>query len=343
MKKIIILFSLFFVFKNLLSQELPLHKDTVRFGLYITSIRNIDFVSNSFNADMWLWLLEKYHDQKEYKAIHNEKLDSTEPWFEWSDAVDANQGGQPKITRYSEENDEEKKIVWKSLKVSTQFKKKWDLRKYPFDAQIISINIESAEYDTTERILFIDTCMIDPNFLKNEKEWIFSNFKTGDTIINYPTTFGNTKSKKFESTKYSSVYFNFELDRQNRWVTFMKLFVGILISFLIALSVFFIKPTNLDARFGLCVGSLFSAIGSKYIVDGIIPVKYQNTLFDYIHNTTFLFILIITVISIISLSLYEKGSEKGKANSVNLDKYALIFCSFTYFLITLILVLYANS
>ena len=153
MRKIIIVLSLLVVFNNLFSQELPSHKDTVRLGLYITSIRNIDFALNSFNADMWMWLHQKYHDKKEYEAIHNEKLDSTEPWFEWSDAVDENQGGQPKITRYSEENDEEKKMVWKSLKVSTQFKKKWDLRKYPFDTQEISIKIESSEFDTSQRIL----------------------------------------------------------------------------------------------------------------------------------------------------------------------------------------------
>jgi hypothetical protein len=343
MKKIFIFLTFFLIIKKVCAQEISMHQDTIKLGLYITSIRNIDFASNSFNADMWLWLHQKYHSKKEYSSIHDEKLDSVEPWFEWSDAIDANQGGQPKITRYSEENDEKKHIVWKSLKVSTQFKKKWDLRKYPFDSQKISINIESAEFDTTQRIIIIDKCMIDPNFLKNENEWSFSNFKTGDSIVSYPTTFGNTKSNKFDSTKYSSVFFSFELDRKNRWITFMKLFVGILISFLIALSVFFIKPTNLDARFGLCVGGLFSAIGSKYIVDGIIPVKYQNTLFDYIHNTTFLYILIITVISIISLRYYERVDEYGKLFSIKLDKIGLIFCSFSYFLIISLLVIYANN
>ncbi len=342
MKKAIITFIYLFIFNLLFSQIKQDHNDTVKIGFYITSIRNIDFTLNSFDADMWVWLHHKYHTQEEYEEIHKEKLDSIEPWFEWLDAIDESQGGQPKITRFSEVNDTDKKIVWKSLKISSRFKKKWDLRKYPFDSQKISIDIESSDFDSSQRIIVVDTCIIDPNFIKRETEWAFSSFTTGDSITVYPSNFGSTNSNTLESTRYSGVYFNFELERQNKWITFMKLFVGILISFLIALSVFFIRPINLDARFGLCVGGLFSAIGSKYIVDGIIPVKYQNTLFDYIHNTTFLYILIITVMSIISLNLYEID-EKGKALSVKLDKYGLIFCTFSYFLIILILVLQANS
>ena len=322
---------------NIFSQSInENHKDTIKIGFFITTLRNIDFTTNSYNADMWLWLNYKYHDNDEYKTIHNEDFVNKEPWFEWPDAIDENQGGQPKITRYTEEVDEKNKIIWKALKISTQFKKKWDLRKYPFDTQNIIMKVESADYDTSKRIIVADTCLIDPNFINQEKEWYFSNFKIGDSIIKYSTRFGDPKiDNVHKTTEYSSVYLSFDITRQNRWITFIKLFIGIFISFLISLSVFYIKPTNLDARFGLCVGGLFSAIGSKYIVDGIIPVKYQNTLLDYIHNVTFFYILIITVISIISLRLYESESLDAKEKSTKLDKYAFVVCSISYLLIVL--------
>jgi hypothetical protein len=178
--------------------------------------------------------------------------------------------------------------------------------------------------------------LIDPNFIKKEKEWKFSNFKIGDTTVSYASTFGDPRKTK--SSNYSGIYLSFDLTRHNKWITFFKLFIGILISFLIALSVFFIKPTNLDARFGLCVGGLFSAVGSKYIVDGIIPVKYQNTLFDYMHNVTFFYILLITVISIISLKYYESTHPMGIKKSEKLDKLGLLICSSTYIIIVLIII-----
>ncbi len=317
---------------NIYAQNIK-HADTVKMGFFITSFRNIDFAANSFNADMWLWLNYKYQNTEDAKAIQKENFNEIEPWFEWTDAIDENQGGQPKISRYSEEVDSVRKIVWKSLKISTRFNKKWDLTKYPFDTQHISMKIESAELDTSKRIVIPDTLLIDPNFIKNEKEWIFSNFKTGDTLIKYASSFGNPK--KNISTEYSGIYLNFDLSRQNKWITFFKLFIGILISFFIALSVFFVRPNNLDARFGLCVGALFSAVGSKYIVDGIIPVKYQNTLFDYIHIVTFFYILLITVISIISLKFYESEELNGIKKSEKIDKIGFLFSSTTYLLIVL--------
>jgi hypothetical protein len=130
------------------------------------------------------------------------------------------------------------------------------------------------------------------------------------------------------------------MQRLNRWTTFFKLYTGILISFIIALSVFLVKPTNLDARFGLVVGSLFSSIGSKYIVDSLIPVYYQNTLFDNIHNVTFIYIFIITLLSIISLNLMESEKVGHSLLSKKLDRIGLITCLVTYFSMIVILVLY---
>jgi hypothetical protein len=337
MKKSLVML-LIFILNGKISNfaQMKQHADTVKIGFYITSFRNIDFESNKYNADMWLWLNYKYHDAAELKNMEQEKFDQLEPWFEWLDAIDENQGGQPAITRFSQEIDSAKHIIWKTLKISAPFYKKWDLTKYPFDKQNITISVESADYESEKRIIVPDTLLIDPNFINNEKEWIFSNFRINDTIINYATSFGNPK--KFESTEYSRISLNFDITRQNKWVTFFKLFIGILISFLIALSVFYIRPINLDARFGLCVGGLFSAVGSKYIVDGIIPVKYQNTLFDYIHNVTFFYILLITAISILSLKFYESNEIRGIKKSKKIDEIGLLFCSTTYFSIILLLV-----
>ena len=338
MRKVVFLLLIFILNGKISSfAQSTEHIDTVKIGFFITSFRNINFASNSFNADMWLWLNYKYHNKAELAQMEEEKFDKMEPWFEWVDAIDENQGGQPAITRFTQEIDSAKQVIWKTLKISSPFNKKWDLTKYPFDKQHINIAIESADYESKKRIIMPDTLLIDPNLMNNEKEWNFSNFKISDSTIKYATSFGNPNING--STEYSRISLSFDITRQNKWITFFKLFIGILISFLIALSVFFVRPTDLDARFGLCVGGLFSAVGSKYIVDGIIPVKYQNTLFDNIHNITFFYILLITAISILSLNYYESDEIHGVKKSKKIDKIGLIFCSTTY-ITTVLLIIY---
>jgi hypothetical protein len=98
-----------------------------------------------------------------------------------------------------------------------------------------------------------------------------------------------------------------------------KLITGILVAFLISCCVFWIKPINTDPRFGLCVGGLFAAIGNKYIVESIVPSTNEVTLLDNLHNITFVAIFIIIILSVISLHLYEKETERGIKLSKRLD------------------------
>jgi len=102
----------------------------------------------------------------------------------------------------------------------------------------------------------------------------------------------------------------------------VKLLTGAYVAFLISCFVFFISSENQDSRFGLCVGGLFAAIGNKYIVESTVPSSTVNTLMDDVHNITFMFILVIVGIIIISLSLFNSGNDRKRAISLKLDKYA---------------------
>jgi hypothetical protein len=64
--------------------------------------------------------------------------------------------------------------------------------------------------------------------------------------------------------------------------------------------VFFIKPFNIDPRFGLCVGGLFATIGNKYIIEGMVPSTNEVTMLDDLHNVTLVYIFLIITISVIS-------------------------------------------
>jgi len=314
---------------NLMSKN---HPDTLNVGFYITSIRNIDFANSAFNADIWVWLHYKNH---KFSSNSNKDIYRFPGCLEWVNDIteQTNEKDSPDI------DDINAPIIWCTYKVNRKFRKKWNLSSYPFDKQSFEIKLESDFYDIEDLILTADKAQIDSSFISGEKDWtpLKKTEKFVNYVANYNTSFGDPINKNGQS-KYSGVTYSFDSIRLNRWTTFFKLFTGILISYFIALSVFLIKPTNLDARFGLVVGALFSSIGSKYIVDSMIPIYYENTLFDNIHNVTFIYIFIITVISIFSLKLLESNEIKYNTLSKRLDKFGLIACFSSYFVIIVFLI-----
>jgi len=129
------------------------------------------------------------------------------------------------------------------------------------------------------------------------------------------------------------------LVRKDSTLILFKLITGVLVAFIISCSVFFINPMHTDPRFGLCVGGLFAAVGNKYIVEGIVPSSNVVSMLDNIHNITFVYILIIISLSIFSLKLREKETEKSTKSSKKLDIISLRFVFVTYTIIITTLIL----
>jgi hypothetical protein len=88
------------------------------------------------------------------------------------------------------------------------------------------------------------------------------------------------------------------------------MFVGMYVAFLIAYVCFYIHADNIDSRFGLSVGSLFAAIGNKYIIDSSLPESNSLTLVDILHGLTLFFIFLVVTASAWSLHLVKKDKLK---------------------------------
>jgi hypothetical protein len=91
----------------------------------------------------------------------------------------------------------------------------------------------------------------------------------------------------------------------------------------------------MEARFGLSVGSLFAAVGNKYIIDSILPESSTFTLVDSLHALTFTSILITIIMSVYSLTLANIKQLK-KANRV--DKLSSRILLIAYLLFNLFFV-----
>ena len=75
---------------------------------------------------------------------------------------------------------------------------------------------------------------------------------------------------------------------------------------MIAMLAMFIKPTNVDPRFGLGIGGLFAAVANSYAVSSLIPDTGIMTLADMVNGVGVWIILLTVIQSTISLHIYER-------------------------------------
>jgi hypothetical protein len=285
---------------------------TAVIGAYISSLHDFNIAESTIGADIHLWCRYSnatFNFENELEFINCNNADLTGVSI---DTLENN--------------------FWFYTKVKISSRQKYSTINYPFDKQNVRFSIESSEY-TIEDLTFkndIKGSKIDTSIYSSFDEWNISKTTFNIDTTVYNSSFGDPSSEKSSNSRFN---IGIELQRKDTWLILFKLITGIIVSFLISVCVFWIKPINTDPRFGLCVGGLFAAIGNKYIVESIVPSSNELTLLDLIHNITFCAIFLIIILSIISLRIYEKGTVEGENTSKKIDTYSFYIIVPTFFIL----------
>ncbi len=263
------------------------HKDTVKVGIYVTSIYNLGFAQNDFGMDFWIWYIYK---------------DSTLTPMNTTEIVNA----ESEVDEYPT-TEKKDRVFWATHKRTAMIKKNWDIQRFPLDGQTLDVIIEETDMDTSQLVYVADTAnsKIDKSVTLNG--WKISDFKLVPSIYTYNTTYGDPTLKG--NSSYARLFISTKIDRESKNI-FLKLFLGLYVAFLIALSVFFLDGAEIGARTSLAVGALFASVGNKYIVDSSMPDHSSFTIVDKIHDITFALILISIVFSIVSNGIVRGGDHK---------------------------------
>jgi hypothetical protein len=296
-------------------------KDTCKIGIYINSIYDFKLDDKSYMADFWMWM--------------NYKNDN----LKFENNAEITNGKSADFSHYSLEK--KGGWNWATQKCRAQLIHQWDVSKFPFDKQTLRIEIEDSQSDTSKLVYEADVAnsKIDNSF--NSNEWYIENFSLKEAVRTYETTYGNPALSGKSS--YPRVVAEITIRRNNSWIKLIKLLTGVYVAFLISCIVFFVPNESQDSRFCLVVGGIFAAIGNKYIVESVVPSSTSNTLMDNVHTLTFIFILLITVVMIISLRLYQSGDDQKKQLSLKIDKWAFYTFAFLYTLINIGLLYFAEK
>ena len=290
-KKLFIIFVLFAaLFSSWAGRAQVGAIDTVKTGIYITSIHNIDFKEKEYTINLWLWL--KYKNKK-FDFLQNLEIPQAKS-----------------VTKSFSTIDTSGEIVYLLMKLQCVMKDEWSIENFPFDKQHLRFSIENSQFDSRSLVFVADTLgkHFDARFTLRKWEIDSININTG--IKMYETTFGDT-SIKIPKTEYSTYMVKLQITR-NPIGLFWKMFLGMYLAFLIAYMCFYIHADNIDSRFGLSVGALFAVVGNKYIVDASLPESTTFTLVDTLHGITLFFILLIMIANSYVLKL-SKLEKIGKA------------------------------
>lgn len=281
--------------------------DTVKIGAFINDIYDINLNDKSFSIQFWVWF---NYGKSELKPLETLEIPNA------------------KEVDYSLDFTEEKNgISWAGKKVRAIVKKDWDIRRFPFDEQQMTVEFEESDKDIGTMVYVADSAntKLDPKLTLSN--WNIERFEISTGSHKYQTTYGDPSLS--EGSEYPHASITVFIKRKS-WGLFFSLFTGLYVAFFISSLVFFLDPVDVDPRFGLSVGGLFAAVGNKYIVDSILPQSTTFTLVDKLHILTYVFLLLCIVLSVISLRIWKNGYPERSAKfdrraySVIVSVYVLV-------------------
>lgn len=299
------------MFAGLLATGLPqfalAQPDTVKIGAFINDIFDVNLSEKSFSAQFWVWFNYQKPDLKPLETLEIPNAKSLEYSLDFTEEKGGTQ--------------------WAGKKVVATLKKDWDVRRFPFDEQLMTIELEESDQDIESMVYVPDRGNTRLDSGLKLSNWEIERFELFTGSKKYDTTYGDPELT--EGSAYPFATLSIWIKRKS-WGLFFSLFTGMYVAFFIASLVFFIDPVDADPRFGLSVGGLFAAVGNKYIVDSILPQSTTFTLVDKLHILTYIFMLLCIVLSVISLRTWKNGNH---VRSRRFDRLAYYLIVSTYILI----------
>ena len=278
----------------------------VAMGAYLLRLSEVSQKDGTFSVDMWVWFRWKGDDLKPYDTfeIANGKIESR------SNAEVSDDGG----------------YHYTSVRVQGTVFHDYDVRRFPLDDHRLTIELEDENLDASSlRYVADDGIALDPGL--KVAGWAVSLLPARVEQHVYPTNYG-LRSSGATSATYSRLILPVSLVRTG-YGPLLKQFWISLLSVLLGLLAFRVRATDLDARFGLGVGSIFAASANAYAISDSLPQTVVITLAEQINFLAIGTIFLSVFMSIASLRLCYAGRE---AASERQDRIALWVIGIGYLL-----------
>lgn len=273
-------------------------------GAYILRLMNVSPKDGSFEVDMWVW----------FRWTGN-AIDPVNT-FEIANGIISNREVLP-TTLDGDMN-------YASARVQATIFQDFDVHRFPMDDHVLRIAIEdSASIDAALRYRPDSGTALDPAV--SVAGWAVRLLPPVVAPHRYDTDYGMHATGDAASS-YSRLEIQVDLMRTSYGVLFKSFWISLL-SVVLGLLALLVKADDLDARFGMGVGSIFAASANSFVIADSLPPTTSVTLAEQINLIAVAVIFISVFVSIWSLRLRYVGREGA---SLGLDRKAMLILGVLY-------------
>lgn len=261
-------------------------------GTYINKIQDLSFRENRYAVDFYIWFRWKAEGAlADYKPLEsfeilNGRIDSK------TSIVEKKIG----------------EVSYASARIAATIAESWQLANFPFDKHRPELRIEDSMFTALDLQFVPDWSN---SRLGDEIElagWRTGNFTTEVKRRTYATNYGDISLPTNAKSEYSRYVVGWDLDRIG-WGAAIKLLSTVILATGVAFVSFMVKPSDLDARFGMGVGALFAVAASAFVVSASVPDSASLTMADKMHMVALAFIFLTLLLSALCLRLETHERE----------------------------------
>lgn len=304
---------------------------TCRMGVFIEDLRDFKFAEKSLFASLRVW-----------SVCPSDGLTPLAD-LEIRNANEINIGEVKTHleTNHSRSFPGKSKLYWSEVGITGTFYYPWSAQNFPFDRHHLRFEIVPRGVSRAGFVVTPDYQSSGYNARISSGDWIASNFMLNEESLEQGSSFGNPSMTSVHGEGVSTITASIEL-RRARITSFLKMSAGVYAAVAISAMAFFMDPREPDlvsGRTGLCVGCLFAAIVNMQQAESTLGISEDVTLTDQIHIIAILYILISTVLAIVSYLRCERD-QADRARHLDRHYYLPIFGS-TYLVTNGVIIAYA--
>lgn len=289
---------------------------TVHVGAYVDNIQVVNLATNSFDADLYVWLRWRDPDLEPQDGLQIMNL-----FQSWS-LVSTPSSTEPQRL--------EDGSYYYRVRYQGSFNTPFNVADYPFDAQRPQIVLQSSTTDSTALRFVADTepIGIDPTMTLPGYDIGMPTLDIAD--YTYPTTFGSTGGDQGRNT-YSRAVISVPL--ASPVVSgFTKTVLPILLVIATAFLVFFVPVQFVEARVGLVITSLLTLVAMQLGISSELPEVTYLLMLDVLYLCAYGFILL-TMADVIVRARQVRQGDTETAQRRN--RQVMLVVGVTYLLATL--------
>lgn len=253
-------------------------------------------------------------------------------WFSWQgDALKPAEGfvvmegiieSRDKLAEYHDNGSH-----YERYRVVAKITKSFPVTRLPLDDHLLTIGIENGELTRAKMVFVPDLESSSVSSRVKVPGYRVANWKIIEQAHSYKTTRGDPRLEPGTKSTYSQLRLGVFLERDG-WGLYFKMFQALYIAIFIAFLACFIKPTDVDPRFGLGVGALFAAVANSYLVGSVVPDTGEMALADLVNGLGIGTILVTLVESTISLYLYDRRGEEELSRRLDRVSFVIMLTGF---------------